>query len=86
MVRRDYPIKARYGPFRGESSMVASWWDILTKLNLFAWGAIMIIGIVLIEALVVVARMWVKHRERMAMIEKGMNPGSVDETYKKDKV
>jgi len=65
---------------------MASWWNVLTDLGVVAWVMIMIVAVVLIEGIVAVVKMWIKHRERMAMIEKGMDPGPPEKAYQKDKV
>lgn len=65
---------------------MASLWGVLTELGVIAWVMIMIIAVVAVEGIVVIVKMWIKHRERMAMIEKGMDPGPVQDAYGKDKV
>ena len=65
---------------------MASLWGVLTELGVIAWVMIMIIAVVAVEGVVVIVKMWIKHRERMAMIEKGMDPGPVQDAYSKDKV
>ncbi len=46
----------------------------------------MVIGIVAIEGIVKVKRMKIKHAERMAKIQQGIDPGDETEAYKKDEV
>ena len=65
---------------------MASLWVTLTELGTIAWVMIMIVGVVAINGILVIVRMWIKHRERMAMIEKGMDPGAAEEAYKKDDI
>jgi len=65
---------------------MASLWVTLTQLGTIAWAMIMIVGVVAVHGIVVIVKMWIKHRERMAMIEKGIDPGAVEEAYKKDEV
>ena len=63
---------------------MASLWVTLTQLGTIAWVMIMIVGVVAVQGIIVIVRMGIKHRERMAMIEKGIDPGAVEEAYKKD--
>jgi hypothetical protein len=65
---------------------MASLWVTLTELGTIAWVMIMIVGVVAVHGIVVIVKMWIKHRERMAMIEKGMDPGAAEEAYKKDEI
>ena len=65
---------------------MASVWEFMSDLGVIGWVMLMIIAVVAIEGVVVIVRMWIKHRERMAMIQKGMDPGSIGEAYRKDKV
>jgi len=60
--------------------------EALTDLGTVAWVMIMIVAVVIVQGVVVVIKMYIKHRERMAMIEKGMHPGPPEEAYQKDKV
>jgi hypothetical protein len=66
--------------------MAATFQEIFRALDFWGWMAVIAIGTVLIEAVVRITRMWIKHRERMAMIAKGMHPGPQDPAYEKDKV
>jgi len=65
---------------------MASLWLTLSKLGVVAWVMIMIVGVVAVEGIVTIIRMWIKHRERMAMIEKGIDPGTAEKAYKRDKL
>ena len=64
--------------------MLASLWTLLTELSVVGWVMLMIVSVVAVEGIVVIVKMLIKHRERMAMIEKGVNPGPTNEAYKKD--
>ena len=56
----------------------------LSEVDFFGWLVLATVAGIGAHALIVLARMRIKHRERMAMIQRGINPGSVDEAYKKD--
>jgi len=55
-------------------------------LEFWGWIAIIVIGCVAIEGFVKVKRMRIKHAERMAKIQQGIDPGDEAEAYKKDEV
>jgi hypothetical protein len=55
-------------------------------LEFWGWIAIIVIACVAIEGLVKVKRMRIKHTERMAKIQQGIDPGDEAEAYKKDEV
>ncbi len=55
-------------------------------LEFWGWIAIIVIGSVAIEGIVKVKRMQIKHSERMAKIQQGIDPGDETEAYKKDEV
>jgi hypothetical protein len=55
-------------------------------LGVWGWIAIVILGGLAIEGTVKVKRMQIKHAERMAKIQQGIDPGDETETYKKDEV
>ncbi len=55
-------------------------------LGMWGWIAIVIIGGLAIEGVVKVKRMQIKHAERMAKIQNGIDPGDETEAYKKDEV
>jgi len=59
---------------------------LVEALGFWGWMAIVVIACVAIEGIVKVRRMQVKHAERMAEIEHGIDPGDESETYKKDEV
>ena len=65
---------------------MASLWLTLTELGVVAWVMIMIVAVSAVQGVVVIVKMWIKHRERMAMIQKGIDPGPPQEAYCKDKV
>lgn len=51
-------------------------WSAVAEFPTIAWIMGMIVVVVIVHALVRVARMRMAHRERMAMIEKGILPDS----------
>ena len=55
-------------------------------LDFWGWIAIVVVAGLAIEGVVTVKRMQIKHAERMAKIEHGMDPGDETEAYKKDEV
>jgi hypothetical protein len=57
---------------------ILSW---LGGLGTIAWVMLMIIAIAVCNTIVAVVRMNIKHKERMAMIERGINPGPPQEAY-----
>ena len=60
--------------------------DFLREMPFWGWLAIIAIGVTAIEGIVKVKRMQIKHIERMAKIQKGIDPGDESEAYKKDEV
>ena len=59
---------------------------LLEAMSFWGWIAVIVIGAVAIEAIVKVKRMQIKHTERMAKINQGIDPGDETEAYKKDEV
>ena len=55
-------------------------------LEFWGWIAIIVIGGLAIDGIVKVRRMQIKHAERMAKIQQGIDPGDETEAYKKDEV
>jgi hypothetical protein len=55
-------------------------------LGMWGWIAIVIISGLAIEGIVKVKRMQIKHAERMAKLQNGIDPGDETEAYKKDEV
>ena len=55
-------------------------------LEFWGWIAIIVIGGLTVEGIVKVKRMQIKHAERMAKIQQGIDPGDETEAYKKDEV
>lgn len=55
-------------------------------LGMWGWLTIIILGAIAIEGVVKVKRMQIKHAERMAKIDQGIDPGDETEAYKKDEV
>ncbi len=63
---------------------------LLEAMPFWGWMAVIVIGVVIgaiaIEGIVKVIRMQIKHAERMAKIQQGIDPGDETEAYKKDEV
>jgi hypothetical protein len=59
---------------------------LVEALGMWGWIAIVVISCVIIEGVVKVKRMEIKHAERMAKIQQGIDPGDENETYRKDEV
>ena len=60
--------------------------NLLEAIPFWGWIAVIVIGGISIEGIVKVKRMQVKHTERMAKINQGIDPGDETEAYKKDEV
>ena len=60
--------------------------NLLEAMSFWGWIAIIIIGALIVEGVVKVKRMQIKHAERMAKIQQGIDPGDETEAYKKDEV
>jgi len=60
--------------------------NLLEALSFWGWIAIIVIGALAVEGIVKVKRMQIKHAERMAKIQQGIDPGDETEAYKKDEV
>jgi len=60
--------------------------EFVEAIPLWGWIAVIVIGATAIEGIVKVKRMQIKHIERMAKIEHGIDPGDESEAYKKDEV
>jgi hypothetical protein len=60
--------------------------DFLQDMPFWGWITIIVIGSVAIEGIVKVKPMQIKHAERMAKIQQGIDPGDENEAYKKDEV
>ena len=57
--------------------------QFVSALDFWGWIAVIALGVVAIEAVVVIVKMRIKHCERMAMIQQGLDPGPCDQAYKK---
>ncbi len=55
-------------------------------MDTLGWVAVMVVGGLIVEGVVKVKRMQIKHTERMAKIQHGVDPGDEVEAYKKDEV
>ena len=60
--------------------------QFVEALEFWGWIAIIVIGALIVEGVVKVKRMHIKHIERMAKIQHGIDPGDEVEAYKKDEV
>ncbi|UCE46664.1 MAG: hypothetical protein JSW47_13705 [Phycisphaerales bacterium] len=60
--------------------------NFVEALEFWGWITIIVIGALVIEGIVKVKRMQIKHAERMAKIQQGIDPGDETEAYKKDEV
>ncbi len=63
---------------------------LVEAMGFWGWMAVMVIGVVvgacIVEAVVVIRKMQIKHEERMAKINAGIDPGDEIEAYEKDAV
>ena len=63
---------------------------LVKAMGFWGWMAVMVIGVVvgacIVEAVVVIRKMQIKHEERMAKINAGIDPGDEIEAYEKDAV
>jgi len=60
--------------------------EFLQDMPFWGWITIIVLGSVAIEGIVKVKRMQIKHAERIAKIQQGIDPGDEAEAYKKDEV
>ncbi|MHC4356903.1 MAG: hypothetical protein ACYS0H_29745 [Planctomycetota bacterium] len=60
--------------------------EFLQDMPFWGWITIIVLGATAIEGVVKVKRMQIKHAERIAKIQQGIDPGSEVEAYKKDEV
>ena len=60
--------------------------NFLEDMPFWGWITIIVLGSVAIEGIVKVKRMQIKHVERIAKIQQGIDPGNEAEAYKKDEV
>ena len=60
--------------------------EFLEDMPFWGWITIIVLGSVAIEGIVKVKRMQIKHAERIAKIQQGIDPGDEAEAYKKDAV
>jgi hypothetical protein len=60
--------------------------NLLEALSFWGWMAVIVIGCLAVEGIVKVKRMQIKHAERMAKIQQGIDPGNEIDAYKKDEV
>ncbi len=60
--------------------------NFLEDMPFWGWITIIVLGATAIEGFVKVKRMQIKHTERIAKIQQGIDPGSEAEAYKKDEV
>ncbi len=60
--------------------------DLIRSFGFFGWILIIVVVGTLTQGVVTVVRMRIKHAERMAMIERGDDPGDVEKAYESDKL
>ena len=60
--------------------------DLLEAIPFWGWITVIVIGALIVEGVVKVKRMQIKHAERMAKIQQGIDPGDESEAYMKDAV
>ena len=72
-------------PYLG-ARLVETLIHFVEALEFWGWIAIIVIGGLTVEGIVKVKRMQIKHAERMAKIQQGIDPGDETEAYKKDEV
>ncbi len=64
--------------------------QLVEAMSFWGWIAVIAVGGIVggtaIEGIVKVKRMQIKHAERMAKINQGIDPGDEAEVYKKDEV
>ena len=60
--------------------------QLVEAMSFWGWMAVIVIGALTIEGIVKVKRMQIKHAERMAKIQNGIDPGDESEAYKKDEL
>ena len=60
--------------------------EFLQDMPFWGWITTIVLGSVAIEGIVKVKRMQIKHAERIAKIQQGIDPGDEAEAYKKDEV
>jgi hypothetical protein len=58
---------------------MASWWDVVGELDVIAWIAVVIVAFLVIQGVVRIYKITLLHRERMTMIQKGIDPGPLIE-------
>ena len=58
--------------------------QLVQAMGFWGWIAIFLVASVAIEGYVKLKRMQIKHTERMAKIQQGIDPGDEVEAYKKD--
>ncbi len=59
---------------------------LVEALEFWGWITVIAIAALTIEGIVKVKRMKIKHAERMAKIEHGIDPGKESEAYEEDEV
>ncbi len=57
-----------------------TFWNWLGGLGVIGWVMVMIIAVTACQSAVTMFRMHIKHKERMAMIERGMDPDLPERT------
>lgn len=59
---------------------------VVEAMPFWGWITIIVIGCLIVEGYVKMRRMQIKHAERIAKIQQGIDPGDENEAYKKDEV
>ncbi len=59
---------------------------LVEAMDFWGWIAVIVIGGLIVDGIVKFKRMQIKHAERMAKIQQGIDPGDETEAYKKDEV
>jgi len=81
MFLNDDIIKADLG-----ARLMETFINLLEVMPYWGWIAVIVIGGLAVEGYVKIRRMQIKHAERMAKIQQGIDPGDENEAYKKDEV
>ncbi len=59
---------------------------LVEGMTFWGWMAIVAIGAIAIDGILKLKRMQIKHAERKAKINQGIDPGDETEAYKKDEL
>ncbi len=81
IVLNDDIVKSDLGAILMETLI-----NLLEAMPYWGWIAVIVIGGLAVEGYVKIRRMQIKHAERIAKIQQGIDPGDETEAYKKDEV